>query len=62
MTPELIRALEAAKAWEVTATPEEKAAMLEAQRQSWARAMAPCEHGVADFEECKVCFPGRGWR
>jgi hypothetical protein len=28
---------------------------LEAQRESWIRAMAPCEHGVADFEECAKC-------
>ena len=25
---------------------------MEAQRESWIRAMAPCEHGVADFEQC----------
>lgn len=28
---------------------------LAAQRESWTRAMAPCEHGVADFEECADC-------
>lgn len=27
----------------------------EAQRQSFARAMAPCEHGVPDFEQCPAC-------
>ena len=26
-----------------------------AQRESWIRAMAPCEHGVADFEQCSQC-------
>lgn len=36
-------------------SPEEYAAMIEAQRQSFARAMAPCEHGVADFEDCAQC-------
>jgi cytochrome c2 len=36
-------------------SPEECAAMVEAQRQSFARAMAPCEHGVADFEDCAQC-------
>ena len=36
-------------------SPEERAAMFEAQRQSWLRAMAPCEHGVADWEDCPDC-------
>lgn len=39
--------------------PEERARLeaeeLQAQRESWIRAMAPCEHGVADFEECQQC-------
>src|SRR5690606_22432732 len=30
-------------------------ATLKAQRESWARGMAPCEHGVADWEECAEC-------
>lgn len=38
-----------------TMTPDE----IEAQRQSFARAMAPCEHGVLDWEECPQCMPGR---
>lgn len=32
-------------------TPEE----IQAQKESFARGMAPCEHGVRDFEECKQC-------
>jgi len=44
-----------AEAIDHTMTPAE----IEAQRQSYMRAMAPCEHGVADFEECPQCMPGR---
>lgn len=32
---------------------------IEAQRESWLRAMAPCEHGMADFEQCEECRNGR---
>jgi hypothetical protein len=40
-------------------SPEEYAAMMEAQRASFVRAMTtPCEHGVLDFETCPKC---RGW-
>jgi hypothetical protein len=39
--------------------PEDRAELerleLQAQRESWVRAMAPCEHGIADFEECAEC-------
>lgn len=31
---------------------------LQAQRESWMRGMAPCEHGVADFEDCAQCRAG----
>jgi len=31
---------------------------IQAQRESWVRGMAPCQHGVRDFEECPDC---RGW-
>jgi hypothetical protein len=34
--------------WWNTASPAEVDAMHKAQRESFARAMAPCEHGVAD--------------
>lgn len=37
---------------------EERTAHDEAQRQSWIRGMAPCEHGVWDWETCPKC---RGW-
>jgi hypothetical protein len=30
----------------------------QAQRESWVRAMAPCEHGIADFEDCEECRRG----
>lgn len=56
LSPELKAALERAKQWHDTATPEEKAAMYEAQRQSWIRAMAPCEHGDPDWESCPDCM------
>ena len=36
-------------------TPEQKAEMYEAQRQSFIRAMAPCEHGDPDWETCAQC-------
>ena len=37
-------------------TPDEKRAMFEAQRQSFIRAMAPCEHGDPDWETCPHCI------
>lgn len=36
-------------------SPEAQARHRQAQRESWARAMAPCEHGIADWEECEQC-------
>lgn len=30
----------------------------EEQRQSWARSMAPCEHGRRDWEQCPDCRRG----
>jgi hypothetical protein len=47
--------LQKAAAWWQTASPAEREAMHKAQRESFARAMAPCEHGVADFEDCPDC-------
>jgi hypothetical protein len=39
--------------------PEERAELerreYQAQRESWVRAMGPCEHGVYDFEDCEQC-------
>lgn len=31
---------------------------LQAQRESWMRGMAPCEHGVLDWEICVECRNG----
>jgi len=36
-------------------TPTEREAMWAAQRESWVRGMAPCEHGVSDWEDCPDC-------
>lgn len=48
--PTLEELIEAAKSHKMT--PEE----IEAQRQSWTRAMtARCEHGELDFEQCPKC-------
>lgn len=56
MSTELEAAFERARRWEANATPEEKAAMRAAQRESWVRGMTtPCEHGVLDFEQCPDC-------
>lgn len=45
-----------ARDWDRTATPAQRKAMREAQRESWVRAMTtPCEHGVLDFEQCGEC-------
>lgn len=39
-------------------TSEEYSSMIEEQRQSWVRGMAPCEHGDADWETCPHCRKG----
>ena len=40
-------------------SPAERAALeaeeRAAQRESWVRAMAPCEHGEPDWETCSQC-------
>lgn len=51
----VIELLEQALARIDAMTPEEREAMYQAQRESWARAFAPCEHGVADWEDCADC-------
>jgi hypothetical protein len=51
----LQRAFAAAAEWHRTSTPEQKAAMRQKQRESWQRAMAPCEHGALDWEACPQC-------
>jgi hypothetical protein len=56
MTPELQAALDRAKDWWNTATPEQRAEMKRKQRESYIRAMTtPCPHGVLDFETCPEC-------
>lgn len=45
-----------AKLWEANATPEQKAEMRKAQRESFIRAFEPCPHGMVDFEECPGCI------
>jgi|GEM_PF-2639491 hypothetical protein len=52
---ELQRAFADAQARYDAMTPEQQQAMWEAQRQSWLRSMAPCEHGVRDWETCPDC-------
>ena len=52
---DILELLKRAKAAQEAMSPEEWAAMVEAQRQSWLRGMAPCEHGVADWEDCPDC-------
>jgi len=44
-----------AKAIVAAMSPEEYAAMVAAQRESFTRAMGPCEHGVYDWEDCMDC-------
>lgn len=56
MSGDLQQAIERAREWERTATPEQKAAMDKAQRASWVRAFAPCEHGDPDWETCPACL------
>lgn len=55
MGKELDEAIERARAYVDAMTPAEYRAMLDAQRESWVRAMAPCEHGNPDFEQCGQC-------
>lgn len=47
--PELLALLEKARTHKMT--PEE----YQAQRESYARSLTPCEHGVIDFEQCLEC-------
>lgn len=44
-----------AKAKVAAMTPAEREQMHRAQAESWARAFAPCEHGMVDFEDCEQC-------
>lgn len=47
--PNLYELIEAARDYKMTD------AEIAAQRESWARGMSACEHGVLDFEDCAEC-------
>lgn len=53
--PELDALLKRSVAAYDAMTPEQKREHDEAQRQSWVRGMAPCDHGVGDWETCQSC-------
>ena len=55
MSAELTIALERMRSWWDNATPEQQKSMHDAQRESWIRAMGPCEHGDFDWETCAEC-------
>lgn len=55
MSPELEEALRQAREMVDAMAPEQYKAMIDAQRESFIRAMAPCEHGELDFEQCGEC-------
>lgn len=45
-----------AKAKVAAMTPEERFAVIKAQKESWVRGMtARCEHGEVDYEQCQEC-------
>ena len=54
-SPRLLALLEESRRQVDAMTPEERAAMHEAQRASFVRSMASCEHGVRDWETCPDC-------
>lgn len=55
ISADLRDALKAAHERTLAMTPAERQAMFEAQRQSFIRAMGPCEHGDPDWETCPEC-------
>lgn len=59
MSEEIRRRLAEIEEQRAAMPPEERAELerveIAAQRESWIRAMGPCEHGVYDFEECRQC-------
>lgn len=56
----LLNLLARAKAKVAAMSEPERNEMLKAQKQSWLRAMQPCEHGIGDWEECGQCREGYG--
>lgn len=55
MRKALSQLFEEAKARVAAMSPAELEAMHQAQRESWGRSCAPCEHGVTDWEYCQDC-------
>lgn len=51
----LDKLLAAALAYVARMTPDERREMLDTQAESYARSVAPCEHGWRDFEQCPHC-------
>jgi hypothetical protein len=62
MTSRIGRLLAEIEAQRSAMPPAERAELerqeIKAQRESWVRAMGPCEHGVHDFEDCEQCQGG----
>lgn len=52
----LERAIADAKRRYEAMTPEQRKTMWDAQRESWVRAFAPCEHDELDWETCADCL------
>lgn len=60
---ELERLVAQAEARFQALTPEQQAEHRRMQAESFARAFAPCEHGISDWEECADCRnEARGYR
>ena len=55
MSPELEKLLDDALRHVRALSPQQYEDMLRAQRESFVRAMGPCEHGVRDWEDCPRC-------
>ena len=59
MADKIMRMLAEIEARRALLSPKERERVereeLAAQRESWVRAMGPCEHGVLDWEECRQC-------
>lgn len=57
---DLVERLREIEAFRASLPCSERAALeaeeLAAQRESWIRAMAPCEHGDPDWETCPHCL------
>lgn len=56
MSEELKALIERARAYVDAMSPAEYKDMIDAQRESFIRAMGPCEHGDPDWETCPECL------